>query len=267
MRLELDFDKSLEENASLYFEQSKKAKKKLLGLKQAIEQTKKETAKKWKRGKEAPKPAKKKKREWYRSFHWFFSSDGFLVLGGRSAKDNEQLVKKHLGSEDVFLHADIPGGAATIIKTSGKKVPESTFREAAQFAAVFSRAWKESMAAVDVYAVKAGQVSKSAPSGTALATGAFMVYGKRRCFRKTPLLFAVGIAKKNGATLISGPPSAVKKNAICSVELRQGAENAGSAAKKTLALLVECSKKQVSASLDDIAQMIPGSNIKVEKID
>jgi len=268
VRIELDFEKSVEENASLYFEQAKKSKKKLAGLKDAIEQTRKTLAKAQKSSAEKKaEPAKKKKKEWFQQFHWFFSSDALLVIAGRNAKSNEQLVKKHLGREDFFLHADIAGGAATVIKSNGRKVPETTFKEAAQFAAVFSKAWKNALPAIDVYAVKAEQVSKSAPSGTALASGAFMIYGKRRYFRKTSLLFAVGLNKEDEGQLISGPPSAIKKNASCLVELVQGKETAGNAAKRILSLLQSCSKKPLSIPLDEIIQMIPGSGIEVKKID
>ena len=45
MSLELYWNKSLEENASLYFEKAKKAKKKLLGLALAVAETKKKLQK------------------------------------------------------------------------------------------------------------------------------------------------------------------------------------------------------------------------------
>ena len=45
MSLELYWNKSLEENASLYFEKAKKAKKKLIGLALAVAETKKKLQK------------------------------------------------------------------------------------------------------------------------------------------------------------------------------------------------------------------------------
>ena len=41
MELEIDLNKSLNENASLYFDKSKKSKKKLDGLKKAVKDTEK----------------------------------------------------------------------------------------------------------------------------------------------------------------------------------------------------------------------------------
>jgi len=262
MSLELDFGKSVEENASLYFEKSKKAKKKLLGLKAAIVQTKARMKTPVGRKAAKPIPAKKQKHEWFHEFKWFFSSSGFLVVAGKSAKSNEQLVKKHLEKEDFFLHADIPGGAATIIKADGRAVDETTFSEAAQFAAVFSRAWKQQLPAVDVYAVEPEQVSKKAPSGTSLGTGAFMIYGKRKWFRKTPLKLAIGV--NAGSRVIAGPPEAIKKQSGCTVEVLQGKLSAGQAAKKVAVALKPCLEKGTKVSLDEVMSALPSENIAVK---
>ena len=266
MELELEFEKSVEENASQYFEQSKKAKQKLQRLEKTIQETKKKIKKKGKEKKEEkPFLVKKKKREWFHSFHWFFSSQGFLVVAGRSAKSNEQIVKKHLEKEDFFLHADIPGGAATVVKSRGEQIPKETFEEAAQFAAVFSKAWQTGLPSIDVYAVTAEQVSKQAPSGTALATGAFMIYGKRKYFRKTPLQFAVGLKDEKQQEVVSGPSPAIKTQTNCMFLISQGRESTSDAAKKLFKEFKKCSKKPLSISLDEIIQMLPAGNIEIKQ--
>ncbi len=259
MRLELDFEKSVEENASLYFERSKKSKRKLSGLAKAISRTKGAIAK---RPKENPKkePLKKRKPKWFHQFRWFLSSDGLLVVGGRSAKQNELVVKKHLDEQDLFLHADIPGGSACVVKASDP-IPETTLKEAAQFAAVFSKAWQNSLPSVDVYAVSKDQVSKQAPSQTSLATGAFMIYGKRKWFRKTPLRLAVGVnAEKE---VISGPLAAIKKSSRIFAELLPGKQSASDAAKRILPAIKRKDEK-AGISLDEIIRMIPASGIEVK---
>jgi predicted ribosome quality control (RQC) complex YloA/Tae2 family protein len=264
MRLELDFGKSVEENASRYFEEAKRAKRKLAGLAHAIEQTKKELAK---LQAAAPKKrgiaAKRRGLRWFHAFHWFFSSDGFLVLAGRNAKSNEQLVKKHLEKGDFFLHTEMPGGAACVIKGGGKSVPERTFREAACFAAVFSKAWSSGLPSADVYAVNAEQVSKKAPSKSFLPSGSFMVYGKRKWFKKTPLLFAVGFSREK--EIVSGPPAAIKKNAVSFVLLGQGNDSAEDAAKKIARVLGGLAKGAPPVSVGEIARMIPSRGIAVKE--
>ncbi|HLD58029.1 MAG TPA: NFACT RNA binding domain-containing protein [archaeon] len=263
MELELDFSESIEKNAARFFEESKKAKKKLPGLEKAMEETRKKISSLEKQSsvKKENQPVKKRKHSWFESFHWFFSSDGFLVIAGRSAKQNEELVKKHLEAGDLFFHADIQGGAATIIKAEGKKIPEITMLEAANFAGVFSKAWQSGMSNVDVYAVSKEQVSKKAMSGESLATGGFMIYGKREWF-KAEMKLAVGLKKEDeNFTVISGPLSAVKKQSVAFLEIRQGSMKASDAAKKILKMLSAQAKQELQINLDEAIKMLPSSGI------
>jgi len=187
MDVEIDFGKSLEENASSYFEKSKLAKKKLLGLKKAMIDMEKKIAS----VKETPKAkalVQKRKRQWFEAFHWFKTSQGLLVIGGRDAKSNESVVKKYLEKEDLFLHADLQGASACIVKAEGEEISEESLLESAEFSAARSKAWQQKLASVDVYAVSKEQVSKSAQSGEALSTGSFMIYGKRQWFRALQVL-------------------------------------------------------------------------------
>jgi len=264
MDIELDFEKSLEENASSYFEKSKAAKKKLSGLKKAMIDLEKKASK----VKEKPKAkplAVKRKRQWFEAFHWFTSSQGFLVIGGRDAKSNEAVVKKHLDKEDMFLHADIQGGSACVVKSEGKKIPEQSLKEAAEFAAVWSKAWQQKLASVDVYAASKEQVSKKAPSGEAISTGGFMIYGKRQWFRKTTLQFAVGLLKEGDAfTAMGGPPEAVKKNCIAFVKIVQGKEKKSGIAKKVLQRFEKKTGK-TTVSLNDLISLLPGDLLEIRE--
>jgi predicted ribosome quality control (RQC) complex YloA/Tae2 family protein len=265
MRVELDFEKTVEQNASAYFESSKKAKRKLQSLKQAQQTTRKKLEESIKKIPEKKEPEKKKKLQWFHAYRWFLSSNGFLVVAGRSAKSNEQLVKKHLEKQDFFLHADIAGGSATIIKAGNKKIPEQTFREAAQFAAVFSKAWKQGIAAVDVYAVEASQVSKSAPSGESLGAGAFMVYGKRKWFRKTALALAIGLTKE--LEIVAGPLDAVKAQTRNFVELQQGKQNVQKTSNQIISLLGRKQGKSPKLKPDEVIKALPPGSLEVKATD
>ncbi|MDP2973796.1 MAG: NFACT RNA binding domain-containing protein [Candidatus Diapherotrites archaeon] len=265
MEVELDLDKSVEENASEYFERSKKVKKKLQGLMQAIAETEEKLNRLQAVPVEKKQVAIKRKMQWFQAFHWFKSSDGFLVIGGRDAKSNEAIVKKHLDKEDVFLHADIQGASGCVIKSDGKKVPESTLQEAAQFSAVRSKAWQQGLPAVDVYAVAPGQVSKKAQSGEFLSTGAFMIYGERQWFRKTALQFAIGLLNEGETfSAMGGPPSAVKKHCIASLEIVQGKQKPSDVAKKLLGMF-EKKVPQNAVSLDEIIAVLPGGSLGIRE--
>ena len=109
-RLILNLKKSIEENASDYFEKAKKIKKKMKGaqdaLKKSLKKLKELEAKKEKYDKEEEKGKKlrERKKEWYEKFRWFLSSDGFLVIGGRDATSNEIVIKKHTEKNDLVFH-------------------------------------------------------------------------------------------------------------------------------------------------------------------
>ena len=104
MELTLYLDKTVEQNAAIYFETSKKAKKKLEGATAALIESTKKLAKLEKEKKEKDKVNQqteqnlktKTKSEWYEKFRWFISSEGFLVIGGRDATTNEIIIKKFI---------------------------------------------------------------------------------------------------------------------------------------------------------------------------
>jgi len=259
MKVEIDLNKGLQENASLYHEKSKKAKRKLAGVEKAIMQTKNKLGLVRKKGMEkieTKKPKVKRKKEWYEKFHWFFTSDGYLCISGKDAKSNEAIVKKHMSPTDIYFHADLVGAPHTILKAGNSAAPKASEEEAAEFAALYSRAWKDKILAADVYSAMPEQVSKKAPSGESLGTGAFMIYGKRNWFHRVPLSFAIGVEMKGGkATLIGGPKSAIESRSEFLVEVKPGNEKKGPLSKKIKSLIDK--KLGIEAELDDIMSLLP----------
>jgi predicted ribosome quality control (RQC) complex YloA/Tae2 family protein len=217
---------SLFDNAAAYYDKGKKAKQKSDGALAALEDSKKNLAKIEKELAEAEKlkslkPAEivealsKRKveienKEWFEKFRWFTSSDGFLVVAGKDTVSNEVLIKKYTTQEDVVFHAEITGAPFTVVKAEGKPVPDQTLKEAGEYAASFSRAWRENAGSVDVYWVKLDQLSKSGPSGESVPHGAFYVVGKRNWTRNMPLKVAIGINVNEQANFVGGPVDAVK---------------------------------------------------------
>lgn len=259
-RIEIDFSKSLEENASNYFEKSKKAKAKAKKIKKAIKKTEKKLSQQ-KKTRPKTRVYKKRKRDWFEKFHWFYSSQGFLVIGGRNSQTNEQVVKKYMEKNDQYFHADISGAPHCIVKSKGKKIPKKTKEEAAQFAGIFSKAWSEGLSNIDVYSVKPEQVSKQAPSGESLGTGAFMIYGKRNWYKKVPMKIAMGIEKKE--RVISGPESAIKEHSPHYALLVQGRKKKGEIAKELRALF-EKKLGSLNIHLDEFIAMLPAGESKIK---
>jgi len=208
LRIKLFLNKSVHENAAVYYEQAKEAKKKREGLAKAIEETKKEIEKVKKKQKGEKKAVKiKREKKWFEKFHWFNSSGNRLVIGGRSAQQNDLVFAKHMDERDLFFHADIQGGSAIILK-DGLDAGEAEFLECAQFAASFSNAWKNANAAVDVYCVRKEQLSKHAHGGY-IPTGAFAISGEKRWFRSTRLGLRAGIEPQSKMLMIA-PESSVQ---------------------------------------------------------
>ncbi len=78
------------------------------------------------------------------------SSDGYEMLVGRAARDNDHLTFRIARPHDLWLHAaDYPGSHVIVRNPSRKEIPQRTIIEAAQLAAHFSQAKRD--AKVDVH--------------------------------------------------------------------------------------------------------------------
>jgi predicted ribosome quality control (RQC) complex YloA/Tae2 family protein len=231
--------KTLFESASEFYKRSKRAKQKMEGAQVALNDYLSRLQEAKAKVDEAQalefvKPAEAlgmlekrrvKRKEWFEKFRWFVSSDGFLVVAGKDAVTNEVLIKKYTDSGDVVFHADIVGAPFVVIKREEREPGEKCLREAGEFAAAFSRGWREGFASVDVYWVKPEQLSKGAPSGESVGRGAFVVRGERNWMRGVPLRIAVGVAldEETGVGRIGGGPvEAVKAKTTAHVVIVPG---------------------------------------------
>jgi hypothetical protein len=201
-------------------------------------------------------------KEWYEKFRWFTSSDGFLVVAGKDSVSNEVLIKKYTMQEDVVFHAEISGAPFTVVKSEGKSIPEQTLREAAEFAASFSRAWRENAGSADVYWVKLDQLSKSGPSGEFVPHGAFAVVGKRNWMRGVLLRVAVGIIVNEETRFVGGAVDAVKAKTKTYIVLLPGDYTGKELLKQILKSLMlklpkEQREKAGKASIEQIRDFVP----------
>ena len=265
----LDITISAAENANRMFQRGKQLEKKISGATIAIEDTKRKISQlEEKQGEtriqaDAIKLDRRRKKQWYEKFRWFRTSQGSLVLGGRDASSNQQLIRKYLEEPDLFFHADFSGAPVVIVKTEGQKVSEEELQEIAIFAVSNSRAWKSGWSGADAYWVQSDQVSLSAPSGEFLAKGSVMVSGERNYLRGVPLRIAIGIQIVDEFPLvISGPESAIQRRSKKYVTLVPGKMKVSDAAKKIRSIFAEQVipefQKQVrSLNIDEIIAILP----------
>ena len=97
---------------------------------------------------EQPRPGK-------RRLPRYESRDGYLVVYGKTGRQNDEVVRQ-ASSDDIWLHVQRGPGGHVIIKTGGRpdEVPESTLVEAAGHAAALSRQAQSSKVEVDYTQVK-----------------------------------------------------------------------------------------------------------------
>lgn len=80
----------------------------------------------------------------------FVSTDGFEILVGKGAADNDYLTTRLAAARDTWLHAaDYSGSHVVIRNPNRKEIPQRTLREAASLAAFYSSARELPRAAVN----------------------------------------------------------------------------------------------------------------------
>jgi len=233
-------DESVEANAGRYYDRIKKLKKKKDGAREAMKRP-------LVRQSETPRRKASGRPRWYHRFRWFFTTDGVLVVGGRDADQNEELVKRYMEGGDTFVHADVHGAAVVIVKGETEHPGE-----AAVFAASYSNAWKSGHLTADVYAAAPSQVSKTPPSGEYISKGAFVVRGERRYFRDVPLGIAIGVRLEPSPAVIGGPPGVVENRCEVSVTLQPGTFEPHDIARKVVRTLQKKLGEQRSRHLKNI---------------
>ncbi|SEO73328.1 Predicted component of the ribosome quality control (RQC) complex, YloA/Tae2 family, contains fibronectin-binding (FbpA) and DUF814 domains [Halogranum amylolyticum] len=251
-RIELDVSMGVEKNADRIYTEAKRVEEKKEGALEAIENTREKLAALEKRREEWESDDDEEETDddeeradvdwlskqsipirqqdmWYDRFRWFETSDGFLVIGGRNADQNEEIVKKYLNKHDLFFHTQAHGGPVTVLKATGPSepardvdIPERSREEAAQFAVAYSSIWKEGRFADDAYMVSADQVSKTPESGEYVEKGSFVIRGDRTYYDDVAAEVAVGIRCEPDTRVVGGPPSAIEDDTATSVRLQPG---------------------------------------------
>lgn len=115
---------------------------------------------------------KKKKDIEFKGARRFRSSDGFEILVGKKAADNDFLTFRVARSLDMWMHAADYPGSHVVIRNAGKKdIAQRTLVEAARLAAFYSDAREQTKAAVH-YTLKkfVNKPRRSAPGLVSLSS-------------------------------------------------------------------------------------------------
>lgn len=116
--------------------------------------------------------AKRKEKARFTGARRFTSSDGFEILVGKKASDNDHLTFRIAGPLDLWMHAaDYPGSHVVVRNPNRKDVPQRTLLEAAQLAAFYSSGRSQPKAAVHYTQKKfVNKPKRSAPGLVSMAS-------------------------------------------------------------------------------------------------
>ena len=228
----LDLDLTAQGNVEVMHEQRKAQKVKLektreqseKAIKVAERKSTQEISRFEDKVNQAKNLTKIKRKLWFEKFHWFISSENFLVLAGRDAAQNELLVKKYLKARDIYVHADVHGAATVIVKNhlpAPLNVTFATLAEAGQFSLCLSKAW-ESKTVTSAWYVFADQVSKSAPTGEYLTTGSFIIRGRKNFLPHSKLEMTFALLFQSASGTMGATERPVKSDSVvCNEEERR----------------------------------------------
>lgn len=172
IEIEVDEKRTLQEEAAARFRQYTKAKHASEEIAERLKQIDRETENHERRLQrldaiiqsrdeaaldtfEKPRPAPKviarqsAKTEKISGVRRYLSTDGYEILVGRAARDNDNLTFRVAQPNDLWMHTgDYPGSHVVIRNPTRKEIPQRTIIEAAQLAGKFSQASEDSKVVV-----------------------------------------------------------------------------------------------------------------------
>ena len=258
LKITLDYTKGIDANASLIYQKSKdiadKAKRANDALKISIAELEKkqkgiDKAKALALGKAQPT-----KQFWFERYKWFITSSGKLVVAGRDAHTNDNVVKKHLKEKDVFVHAEVHGAPSVILKDGFSATPEE-LREACIFALTQSKAWTAALMEGAAFWAYPDQVSKTPNPGEFVPRGAFIVRGKRNYEHHLKMELGVGEIFYQGSRKVMCGPVELFKNSDRYMVLNPGRGKSGRKSGEIA--------KEFKVPEEEISRILPPGDVEI----
>ncbi len=190
---------------------------------------------------------KNSEKEWWENFRWFYSSENVLVVGGKNAESNDELLKNHLDSKEIVLHTEDPGSPFFVIKGyAGKK----TIKEAGIACASYSQGWKKGLDNMRVEYFVSEQLKKE----KRMKDGTWGVSGKVKSMT-VKLELAIGVSKDG--KVIGGPVDAIEKKADKFVIIHPGGDDKEIVTREVT--------KRVDGSEAEVVRFIPAGKSHIHK--
>ena len=187
----------------------------------------------------------------YRRYKWFFTSAGKLVVGGKNAEQNDELLRKLQKSREdlIIMHTSFPGSPFSVILASINSINKEDIEECVIFTACFSKYWKDKKRKEKVDIFRLSQLSKT----SSMKTGTWGVKGHVE-HKEAPLILVLTIQNE---VLRAVPEQSVKKkDRIFKIV-------PGNIDKINLVSIIQ--KEILNVSKEDILSALPAGGIKIQK--
>ncbi|CCF57321.1 hypothetical protein KAFR_0C03290 [Kazachstania africana CBS 2517] len=133
-----------------------------------------------------------RKPYFFEKYNWFISSEGYLVMTGKSALENDQIYMKYIEDDDIFMSTSF-GSKAWIKNPDRGEIPPNTLMQAGIFCASSSKAWSNKVVCSPKWCY-ARNITKFTQDGSIVAeTGEFVLIDEQKQSTLPPAQLIMGI--------------------------------------------------------------------------
>ena len=195
--VELDLSQSAYNNASLYYTQRKQQTAKVnqttATSERALRAVERRTAQQLKDSDVRSRIQQVRRSYWWERYHWFVTSENFLVIAGRDVQQSQLIVQRHLAPSDAYVCADVSGAVGVIVKNSSTTaaVPPLSIQQAACMCLCRSTAWmcKPGSGSGDAWWVRGEELEVAGEGGKAGVKAGVV----RRYVTRMPLVMGLAV--------------------------------------------------------------------------
>lgn len=184
----------------------------------------------------------------YTNYRWFFTSEGKLVVGGKSDEQNEMVLKYFRKPNYIVMHTSAPGSSFMIIQDN--EPSKKDLEECAVFCACFSKEWKSGKKVIDIDVFRGIDIYKTKE----MKIGTFGVKSKKKMKARPELMIIIQKGK------IRAVPNVKRKEESLAV-IKQGKMSKEESAEKIAKKIKE--KFFMPVSKEEVMRAIPSGNMSV----
>lgn len=190
--------------------------------------------------------------KYHKKYRWFYTSTGKLVIGGKSAIQNDELLSsiKKSGKEFLVMHTAEPGSPFSVILDNIKEIKPKDKEECAIFTGCFSRAWKSGKKQAKIHSFFTSQLYKH----SSMSTGTWGVHPPIEVITVSLNL----VLTKQNEIVRAVPEQSVKNKQSILMRVKPGKVD-------KLLMIQEIKKMIPSFSTEEILAALPAGGLTIVK--